>query len=326
MRKEILLLSIIIPVLLCAGCKEKLSPESVVEANRRVVEPSELDAWIAANLVKPYNVDVQYRWDKNVVGTSALVYPPQVDKVQEVLEAVVELGLELFTHPDLGLENFLKGRAPLRIVLYGGGNPDHNGVELLYNPATSSAEMSIYNVNEYDPKKPEQVYRLARSIYHQMARRLIELLPYDRDAFLKISAPRYTRGSTELIASPLGNTAALKEKLGLNGWANVRGLYTMLGFLSAEDDFAEIISATLVSSQQEIEDAAVRAATPEDADYPDPNPEVHQRYVKEAEQAHKELSAKKAFVDAYLRKEWHVDMLRLQLLSVRRMDIYLKNH
>ena len=320
-----ILLLFLLPVVF-SSCKEKLNPHSGVETNRRQIERTELDDWIHANLVTPYNVEVQYRWDKNTAGKGTYVYPPKLEKVKDVLEAVCELGFELYTNPELGGESFLKGRSPLRIVLYGGGNPDNNGVELLYNPQTSAAEISLYNVNDFDPKKAETLYVLLRSFHHQMAKRLMELMPYERDAFLKISEARYTRGSTDLIAPPLGSYTTPKEKFGLNGWANMRGFYTMLSFLSAEDDFAEIVSTTLVSSPQEINDAAQRAATPEDADEPDPDPSVHQRYAKEAEQAHKEFTEKQKFVDAYIKKEWHIDFLRMQLMSVRRIDIYLKNH
>lgn len=317
-----------IPLLaLLAGCgKERLAPQSVVDANTRSIAPTELDAWITEHVVKPYNIEVLYRWDKNAAGKGTYVYPPKLEKVQEVLEAVCELGLELYVHPSLGGEEFLRERVPLRLVLYGGGNPDNNGVELLYNPQASAAELSIYHVNDFDPKQREQVYVLMRSVHHQMAKRLLELLPYSRDAFLQISEKRYTRGSTDLIAPPLGSATSWQEKFGLNGWANRRGCYTMLSFLSAEDDVAEIISATLVSSPQEIDAAALRAATPEDAGSPDPDPSVHQRYAKEAEQAHKEFTAKQQFVKDYVRKTWGMDFLRLQLTSVRRIDTYLKNH
>ena len=72
----------------------------------------------------------------------------------------------------------------------------------------------------------------------------------------------------------------------------------MLSFLSAEDDFAEIISATLTSKPKELADAALTAQTPDT----DIDPEVSQRYAKEAEQAYKEFMAKQAFVNEYVQK------------------------
>ena len=58
-----ILLLFLLPVVF-SSCKEKLDPHSVVETNRRQIERTELDDWIHANLVTPYNVEVQYRWDR----------------------------------------------------------------------------------------------------------------------------------------------------------------------------------------------------------------------------------------------------------------------
>ena len=60
----------------------------------------------------------------------------------------------------------------------------------------------------------------------------------------------------------------------------------------------KIISATLTSKPKELADAALTAQTPDT----DIDPEVSQRYAKEAEQAYKEFMAKQAFVNEYVQK------------------------
>lgn len=146
-------------------------------------------------------------------------------------------------------------------------------------------------------------------------------MAYDRDKFFTISGHHYT-GSTEPIAAPWGYAQTAKEKFGLDAYANKRGFYTMLSFLSAEDDFAEIISATLTSTPKELYDAAVAAKTPDT----DIDPEVNARYAKEAEQAYKEFTEKQAFVDEYVQKNWHINLKQLQVISVRRMAAYVNQH
>ena len=96
----------------------------------------------------------------------------------------------------------------------------------------------------------------------------------------------------------------------------------MLSFLSAEDDFAEIISATLTSKPKELADAAITAQTPDT----DIDPEVAQRYAKEAEQAYKEFMEKQAFVNEYVQKTWHINLKQMQVISVRRLYSYVKQH
>jgi hypothetical protein len=181
--------------------------------------------------------------------------------------------------------------------------------------------MCLYNVNGFNPGDADKMFVLMRSVHHQLAKRLMQLIAYDRDKFFTISGHRYT-GSTESIAAPLGNAHTGKEKFGLDAYANKRGFYTMLSFLSAEDDFAEIISATLTSTPKEVYDATVTAKTPDT----DVDPEVNARYAKEAEQAYKEFTEKQAFVNEYVQKNWHINLKQMQVISVRRINAYVKQH
>ena len=309
-------------ILSCVACSEdKLSGNSVIDENKTQIEATELDNWILNNITKPYGIEVIYRWEKNSNADGVYIYPPKIEKVRAVLEAVKELGLDTYLLKEVGGKDFLLGRLPIKLYLYGGGNPDENGVERLYNPQLTAAEMCIYNVNEFEPTDFDKVFVLMRSVHHQLAKRLMQFVSYDRDKFYAISGHRYT-GTTEPIAAPLGYAKTGKERFGLDNYANKRGFYTMLSFLSAEDDFAEIISSTLTSTPKEIYDAGVAASTPDT----DVDPEVNARYAKEAEQAYKEFIAKQTFVNEYVQKEWHINLKQMQVISVRRINNYINQH
>ena len=309
-------------ILSCVACSEdKLSGNSVIDENKTQIEATELDNWILNNITKPYGIEVIYRWEKNSNADGVYIYPPKIEKVRAVLEAVKELGLDTYLLKEVGGKDFLLGRLPIKLYLYGGGNPDENGVERLYNPQLTAAEMCIYNVNEFEPTDFDKVFVLMRSVHHQLAKRLMQFVSYDRDKFYAISGHRYT-GTTEPIAAPLGYAKTGKERFGLDNYANKRGFYTMLSFLSAEDDFAEIISSTLTSTPKEVYDAGVAASTPDT----DVDPEVNARYAKEAEQAYKEFIAKQTFVNEYVQKEWHINLKQMQVISVRRINNYINQH
>lgn len=309
-------------ILILIGCSdEKLSDRSVIDDGKRQIEETQLDKWILDNITKPYGIEVIYRWEKNAGSTGAFIYPPKLENVRTVLEAFKELGLETYRQKEVGGNDFLLGRLPIKLYLYGGGNPDENGVEWLYNPRLTAAEMCLYNVNDFNPGDTDKMFVLMRSVHHQLAKRLMQLIPYDRDKFLTISGHRYT-GSTELIAPPLSYAHTGKQKFGLDDYANKRGFFTMLSFLSPEDDFAEIISATLTVTPKELYDASVTAQTPDT----DIDPEVAQRYAKEAEQAYKEFTEKQTFVDEYVQKNWHINLKQMQVVSVRRIYSYVKQH
>ena len=196
-----------------------------------------------------------------------------------------------------------------------------NGVELLNNPLLTPSEMCIFRVDDFKAGDTDKMYALMRSVHHQFARRLAELVAYDRDKFTAISGHRYT-GSTEPLAAPLGYSKKEKDYFGLADYANKRGFYTMQAFLSAEDDFAEIISSTLCATPKEVNDAINTAQTPDQ----DSDPEVQQQYNKEAEQAYKEIVAKQAFVEQYMQKNLHINFKQLQIASLRRINNYIKQH
>ena len=58
----------------------------------------------------------------------------------------------------------------------------------------------------------------------------------------------------------------------------------------------------------------------------DGRPEVNARYAKEAEQAYKEFTEKQAFVNEYVQKSWHINLKQMQVISVRRINAYIKQH
>ena len=286
MKLKKIYLAFLMPLILMGCSEEKLSDRSVIDDGKKQIETTELDKWILDNITKPYGIEVIYRWEKNAGSTGTFIYPPKLENVRAVLEALKELGLETYRLKEVGGNDFLLGRLPIKLYLYGGGNPDENGVERLHNPRLTAAEMCLYNVNDFKPSDADKLFVLMRSVHHQLAKRLMELIPYDRDKFLTISG------------------------------------YTMLSFLSAEDDFAEIISATLTATPKELYDASVTAQTPDT----DIDPEVNQRYAKEAEQAYKEFTEKQTFVDEYVQKSWHINLKQMQVVSVRRIYSYVKQH
>lgn len=78
--------------------------------------------------------------EKNTGSTGTFIYPPKLENVRAILEAVRELGLETYRLKEVGGADFLLGRLPIKLYLYGGGNPDENGVERLNNPQLTAAE------------------------------------------------------------------------------------------------------------------------------------------------------------------------------------------
>lgn len=361
------------------GCsQEKLSDQSVVDANAVQRNQTELDTWIRNEFTLPYGIEVNYRWDGNVAQKGSYTYPPQSKNVRKVLETIKYLWLDVYQMHNIGGKDFMKGKSPIKIYMYGGKNIDENGVELLTNNTTSSAEMYLYDVDNFDDKNYAKVFWLMRSVHHQFAKRLTELFPYQRDKFLSISHNSYVANTSQLpkqepiskyirkfsdcrkdkdaeasqsftyvieseqdysalevgffsvgkiirtqgkmykddcsiVTDTYGNP--LQETLLTEGViANRRGFFSVHSMLSAEDDFAEIISTYLTHSAREV-DEAVRIAGIPRTDTP--------KDLQQAQEATRKLQQKQQFVEQYFKKEIKINLKRMQTISIQRIKAFV---
>ncbi len=297
--------------------EDALSSTSVIAQRQSSVQETELDRWIRDSITLPYGIEVVYRQENHGGAATDYLYPPRTEQVKPVLRAFRTLCLESFAFADQDRSNFLLGRAPLRLVLYGGAYADAHGMVRLSLPQAPTT-MMLTHCNAFSPDDPNKVYLLARMGFHQLTRRLLAQLPYDRVAFSAISGDRYT-GSTASLVAPWQAGRTIDQQFGIDGWANKRGFLTIHGMVSAEEDMAEIISATVCATPLQVQQALTEAATPDT----DADPEVQARYTEEAKVAAQQLSRKQAFVTDYLQKVWHVDFRRWQITTARKLRSYL---
>lgn len=296
--------------------EDALSSTSVIAQRQSSVQETELDRWIRDSITLPYGIEVVYRQENHGGAATDYLYPPRREQVKPVLRAFRTLCLESFAFADQDRSNFLLGRAPLRLVLYGGAYADAHGMVRLSLPQAPTT-MMLTHCNAFSPDDPNKVYLLARMGFHQLSRRLLAQLPYDRVAFSAISGDRYT-GSTASLVAPWQAGRTIDQQFGIDSWANKRGFLTIHGMVSSEEDMAEMISATICATPLQVQQALTEAATPDT----DADPEVQARYTEEAKVATQQLRRKQAFVTDYLQKVWHVDFRRWQITTARKLRSY----
>ena len=296
--------------------EDALSSTSVIAQRQSSVQETELDRWIRDSITLPYGIEVVYRQENHGGAATDYLYPPRREQVKPVLRAFRTLCLESFAFADQDRSNFLLGRAPLRLVLYGGAYADAHGMVRLSLPQAPTT-MMLTHCNAFSPDAPNKVYLLARMGFHQLTRRLLAQLPYDRVAFSAISGDRYT-GSTASLVAPWQAGRTIDQQFGIDSWANKRGFLTIHGMVSSEEDMAEMISATICATPLQVQQALTEAATPDT----DADPEVQARYTEEAKVAAQQLRRKQAFVTDYLQKVWHVDFRRWQITTARKLRSY----
>ncbi len=296
--------------------EDALSSTSVIAQRQSSVQEKELDRWIRDSITLPYGIEVVYRQENHGGAATDYLYPPRAEQVKPVLRAFRTLCLESFAFTDQDRSNFLLGRAPLRLVLYGGAYADAHGMVRLSLPQAPTT-MMLTHCNAFSPDDPNKVYLLARMGFHQLSRRLLAQLPYDRVVFSAISGDRYT-GSTASLVAPWQAGRTIDQQFGIDSWANKRGFLTIHGMVSSEEDMAEMISATICATPLQVQQALTEAATPDT----DADPEVQARYTEEAKVAAQQLRRKQAFVTDYLQKVWHVDFRRWQITTARKLRSY----
>ena len=296
--------------------EDALSSTSVIAQRQSSVQETELDRWIRDSITLPYGIEVVYRQENHGGAATDYLYPPRTEQVKPVLRALRTRCLESFAFADHDRANFLLGRAPLRLVLYGGAYADAHGMVRLSLPQAPTT-MMLTHCNAFSPDDPNKVYLLARMGFHQLTRRLLAQLPYDRVAFSAISGDRYT-GSTASLVAPWQAGRTIDQQFGIDSWANKRGFLTIHGMVSSEEDMAEMISATICATPLQVQQALTEAATPDT----DADPEVQARYTEEAKVAAQQLRRKQAFVTDYLQKVWHVDFRRWQITTARKLRSY----
>ena len=296
--------------------EDALSSTSVIAQRQSSVQETELDRWIRDSITLPYGIEVVYRQENHGGAATDYLYPPRREQVKPVLRAFRTLCLESFAFAEQDRSNFLLGRAPLRLVLYGGAYADAHGMVRLSLPQAPTT-MMLTHCNAFSPDDPNKVYLLARMGFHQLSRRLLAQLPYDRVVFSAISGDRYT-GSTASLVAPWQAGRTIDQQFGIDSWANKRGFLTIHGMVSSEEDMAEMISATICATPLQVQQALTEAATPDT----DADPEVQARYTEEAKVAAQQLRRKQAFVTDYLQKVWHVDFRRWQITTARKLRSY----
>ena len=296
--------------------EDALSSTSVIAQRQSSVQETELDRWIRDSITLPYGIEVVYRQENHGGAATDYLYPPRAEQVKPVLRAFRTLCLESFAFADQDRSNFLLGRAPLRLVLYGGAYADAHGMVRLSLPQAPTT-MMLTHCNAFSPDDPNKVYLLARMGFHQLSRRLLAQLPYDRVVFSAISGDRYT-GSTASLVAPWQAGRTIDQQFGIDSWANKRGFLTIHGMVSSEEDMAEMISATICATPLQVQQALTEAATPDT----DADPEVQARYTEEAKVAAQQLRRKQEFVTDYLQKVWHVDFRRWQITTARKLRSY----
>jgi|JI10StandDraft_1071094.scaffolds.fasta_scaffold137555_2 substrate import-associated zinc metallohydrolase lipoprotein len=272
---------LLISVLISCSSDDKLTTSQLPDTNP---ENSELDNWIDANYVDPYNIAVYYNWNQNKVDNNRFLFPPYQDKVQPVLEIVKTIWLDSYT--ELGGPDFVKKIAPREIVLVGGINLNTTGTVTL-GLAEAGQRITLFETDNVNKKDRENVQRFIATIQHEYIHILNQTKPFNEQAYEKITPAGYT---TNWYATSIEQ-------------AREEGFITDYARASVIEDFAEMASIMLTYSKEEYESILGSIVS-----------------VK----AVNDIKAKEALVVSYFKQAFDIDFYALRDAAERNTDKVVK--
>lgn len=228
--KKIVVLSTAIFLGACTG--DEPLKESILDVS--IPSKTALDNWIDTNYLNPYNINIQYKWNQNVVDNNRYLFPPLQSKVQPALEIVQKIWLD--SYKAIAGPDFVKKIAPREFVLVGGINLNTTGTVTL-GLAEAGQRITLFETDNVNTSDRENVKRFVHTIQHEYIHILNQTKPFDEKTLSKITPSGYT---SNWYAS---STAV----------ANEEGFITDYARSNINEDFAEMASTMLVNSKAEYE-------------------------------------------------------------------------
>ena len=246
---------------------------------------TELDNWIGTNFLNPFNINVYYEWNQNLVDNNRYLYPPMVDKVQPAMEVVKKIWIDSYT--TIGGADFVKKIAPREFVLVGGVNLNTNGTVTL-GLAEAGQRVSLFQVDNLNRKSRASITQFIHTIQHEYVHILNQTKPFDEQAWAKLTPSGYT---TSWYVEPIATSRSL-------------GFITSYARLNIYEDFAETAATILTSSKAEY-DAILASIT-------DANAKAN-------------IKAKEALVVKYYKDSFNIDFYTLRDEAQKNTDAVINN-
>lgn len=192
--KSLLYLSVATSVFSCK--KDDFTPVDINTLNPdSTVTYTALDAWIKANYLDPYNVDVVYRANSYFHDYDRNVTPPDPSVVQPYLQTVLD---GYYTpYNEVAGETFLKKYGFRQFVLYGSTSYDGSNVGYA-GTASGGIQINIFGLDGFS-LTPDYIKSRLGVIHHEYTHILQQTFPMPSD-FQQFTAAYYNANWTKTPA------------------------------------------------------------------------------------------------------------------------------
>ncbi|MEN5433054.1 substrate import-associated zinc metallohydrolase lipoprotein [Sphingobacterium faecium] len=274
--KIFILVSLITGLYSCTK-EEKLN---VKIENYDTFVPGEIDKWITTNLTDPYNIEVVYRYQRNMHDINKNIAPADEAKVIPQMDVVIKGFLDLYKK--IGGIPFIKTYTPKQFALFGSGDYDVDG-SVKGGTADGGRRITLYGINNFSTENANSVLGNLQVIHHEFTHIL------NQNRFIPGEYGRVSVGDYYSNWTAQENTTALARSL---------GFITPYARKSIGEDFAEVLSHLIVAGQLYYDDFAYNSG----------------------KDAYPKFKQKESIVRDYMMQNFNIDVTQLQIEFQRIMS------
>ncbi|OQP42812.1 hypothetical protein A4H97_11670 [Niastella yeongjuensis] len=216
-----------------ASCRKSSALD--VDMSKYVIDnpPStDLDNWITDNLTNPYNIQLQYRYERDLLGDVGKdVSPVKLDKVQPTAQAIINVFLK--TYEKVAGVAFIKTHTPKQFVLFGSASYNTDG-SFTQGSADGGRRVILYDLNNLDFTNPAQVSTKMLTIHHEFTHILNQTIAIQPEYQLVTKSDYLTNWTDD------NNTADVAKNL---------GFISRYARMNYNEDFAETVAYLLTKGQ-----------------------------------------------------------------------------
>ncbi len=176
MRKIKFLIACSLSVLLLASsCKRDGALD--IDINKYPIDTykaTELDKWIQANLTDPFNIQVVYRFDRNLTDPSRNVSPANISSVRPMMQLMMTTFMDPYIK--VGGLPFAKEYFPKQWVLFGSHSYNTDG-SIILGTMSNARTMTLYGANVIDTTNGSSMERLMRTVHHEFTHSINQRIP-----------------------------------------------------------------------------------------------------------------------------------------------------
>lgn len=223
--KSFILLVIIAGLIISCNKKETLDTNITGLGGDSWIQ-SPIDKWLYDSMIKPYNIEMKYKWDQSEFDKSLILVPPIENTVIPVTQDIISIWITPYNKVS-GDSTFMKINTPKQIMLSGSIALQSNG-NAVAGLAEGGLKILLFGINSYSRKDSGRVVDMAHLIHHEYTHILNQKKNYPI-SFNKVTPDGYT-----------GNWTVAKE----NPWT--LGFVTNYARKEPGEDIAELVSTMLV--------------------------------------------------------------------------------